>query len=90
MTQYKVDTRKKKKLDRPSSTETRMLPSGLRAIEEIFLRFSKANVKDLLLFGRKVVNVERLYEVIRMQRTLQGRTLTLDYQLGCRASCHRE
>ena len=27
-----------------------MLPSGLRAIEEMFLRFSKANVEDLLLF----------------------------------------
>ena len=30
-----------------------MLPSGLRAIEEIFLRFSKAKVKDLLLLPKE-------------------------------------
>ena len=33
----------------PSSTEISVLPSGLSAIEEMFLRFSKGNVKDLLL-----------------------------------------
>ena len=39
-----------------------MLPSGLRAIEEIFLRFSKANVKDLLLKRHSEKDNERPFE----------------------------
>ena len=35
----------------PSSTLSKTLPSGLRAIAAMFLRFSKGNVYDLLLFG---------------------------------------
>jgi len=67
-----------------------MFPSGLRAIEEMFLRFSKANVKDLLLLHKRQENVQREIALIWIKRTLRGQRLILDCQLGCRASCHRE
>jgi len=38
-----------KALGAPSSTLIKMFPWGLRAMAAIFLRFWKANVKDLLL-----------------------------------------
>ena len=44
----------------PSSTERRTFESGLRAIADIFFRFSNANVDDLLLVARVVGNVSKI------------------------------
>jgi hypothetical protein len=35
--------------------ESRSCPSGDKAIQAMFFRFSKANVRDLLLIGRQLM-----------------------------------
>ena len=66
----------------PSSTEIKTFPSGLRAITEIFLRFSNGNVKLLLLYYPLAL----LWLRNPTGRTSRDQTQKLCSQLGCRAS----
>ena len=44
-----VKREKRRKRTSPSSMEMRVFPSGDRAMQAIFFRFSKGSVRDLLL-----------------------------------------